>query len=68
MNIKWTNEITNEELWRIAHQKSIENWIKRRKLNWIGHTLRRENCIRLESSGIQKERYAKENVAKDNSG
>jgi len=33
MNIKWTNEITNEE-----HQKSIENQIKRRKWNWIGHT------------------------------
>ena len=34
MNIKWTDKITNEELWRIAHQKSIENQIKRRKLNW----------------------------------
>ena len=28
MNIKWTDKITNEELWRIAHQKSIENQIK----------------------------------------
>ena len=34
--------ITNEELWRIAHQKSIENQIQRRKWNWIGHTLRKE--------------------------
>jgi hypothetical protein len=42
MNIKWTYKITNEELWRIAHQKSIENQIKRRKWNWIGHTLRKE--------------------------
>ena len=41
MNIKWT-EITEEELWRIAHQKSIENEIKRRKWNWIGHTLCKE--------------------------
>jgi hypothetical protein len=32
----------NEELWRITHQKSIENQIKRRKWNWIGHTLRKE--------------------------
>jgi hypothetical protein len=24
MNIKWTNKITNEELWRITKQKSIE--------------------------------------------
>jgi len=42
MNIKWTNKITNEELWRITHQKSIENQIKRRKWNWIGHTLCKE--------------------------
>ena len=41
MNIKWTDKITNEEQWRIAHQKSIENEIKRRKWNWIGHTLRK---------------------------
>jgi hypothetical protein len=42
MNIKWTDKITNEELWRITKQKSIEIQIKRRKLNWIGHTLRKE--------------------------
>jgi len=39
MNIKWTDKITNKELRRITHQKSIKNQIKRRKLNWIGHTL-----------------------------
>jgi len=38
MNIKWTDKITNEEVRRIAHQKSIENQIR----NWIGHTLRKE--------------------------
>jgi len=37
MNIKWTNKITNEELWRITKQKPIEMQIKRRKWNWIGH-------------------------------
>ena len=42
MKIKWTDKITNEELWRITQQKSIENQIKRRKWNWIGHTLRKE--------------------------
>ena len=42
MNIKWADEITNEELWSIAHQKSIEYQIKRRKQNWIGHTFRKE--------------------------
>jgi hypothetical protein len=42
MNIKWTDKITNEELWRITKQKPIETQIKRRKWNWIGHTLRKE--------------------------
>jgi len=42
MNIKWADKIKNEELWRITHQKSIENQIKRRKWNWIGQTLRKE--------------------------
>jgi hypothetical protein len=39
MNIKWIDKITNEELWRITQQKPIENQLKRRKWNWIGHTL-----------------------------
>ena len=42
MNIKLTNQITNDELWTITQQKPIENQIKRRKWNWIGHTLRKE--------------------------
>jgi hypothetical protein len=42
MNIKWTDKVTNKELWRITQQKPIENQIKRRKCNWIGHTLGKE--------------------------
>jgi len=42
MNIKYTDKITNEELLRITKQKPIEIQIKRRKWNWIGHTLRKE--------------------------
>ena len=42
LNIKWTCKITTKELWRTTHQKSIENQIKRRKWNWIGHALRKE--------------------------
>jgi hypothetical protein len=42
MNIKWTDKITNKELWRITKQKPIEIQIKRRKWNWIGHTLHKE--------------------------
>ena len=38
----WTDKITNEELWRITKQKPIEIQIRRRKWNWIGHTLRKE--------------------------
>ena len=42
MNIKWIDKITNEELWRITQQKPIGNHLKRRKWNWIAHTLRKE--------------------------
>jgi len=51
MNIKWTDKIMNEELWRITHQKSIENQIKRRKRNWIGHTLCKETGA-IEKSAL----------------
>jgi hypothetical protein len=40
MNIKWFDRITND-LWSITQQKAKENQIKRRKWNWIGHTLRK---------------------------
>jgi hypothetical protein len=58
MNIKWFGRITNEDLWSITQQEAIENQIKLKKmeLNWTHITQRsrgnRENCIRLESSGI----------------
>ena len=42
MNLKWIGKITNQELWGITQQKPIEMQIKRRKWNWIGHTLRKE--------------------------
>ena len=42
MNVKWTDKITNEKLWRITKQKPIEIQLKRRKWDWIGHTLRKE--------------------------
>jgi hypothetical protein len=38
MNIKWTDKITNEELWGITKQKPIEIEITR-KWYWIGQTL-----------------------------
>jgi len=42
MDTKWTDKITNEELWRITQQKPIENQTRRRKLNWIGHIICKE--------------------------
>jgi hypothetical protein len=42
MNTKRFDRITNEDLWSITQQKTIENQIKRRKWNWIGHTLCKE--------------------------
>jgi len=55
MNIKWIDNITNEEEWRITHQKSIENQIKRRKWNWIGHTLRKEiGAVDWNSQGYRR--------------
>jgi len=50
MNIKWTDKITNEELWRITKQKPIEIQIKRRKWNWIGHTLCKEAGAREKTA------------------
>ena len=38
-NILLSRKSINEELWRITQQKPIENQTKRRKWNWIGHTL-----------------------------
>jgi hypothetical protein len=45
MNIKWFDRITNEDLWSITQQETTENQIKRRKWNWIGHTLRKAGAI-----------------------
>jgi hypothetical protein len=32
VKIKWTDKITNEELWRMTQKKSIENQIKKKKM------------------------------------
>jgi len=42
MNIKWTDKITNGQLWRITKQKPIEIQIRGRKWNWIGHTVHKK--------------------------
>jgi hypothetical protein len=43
--ISWTDRVTNGEvLHRVKEEKNTLNAIKRRKANWIGHSLRR-NCL-----------------------
>jgi hypothetical protein len=41
--IHWPEVISNEELWRRTDENEIPIQIKRRKWNWIGHTLRTGN-------------------------
>jgi len=43
LNIHWPEVISNEELWRRTEKTEISIQIKRRKWNWIGHTLREGN-------------------------
>jgi len=74
MNIKWTDKITNEELWRIAKEKPIEIQKKRRQWNWIGHTLRKE-AVAIEKTaldwnpqGYRRRGRTKRTWRKDNRG
>jgi len=43
LNIYWPEVISNEELWRLTEETEISIQIKRRKWNWVGYTLRKEN-------------------------
>jgi hypothetical protein len=43
--ISWTDHVRNEEvLLKVKEQKNILHEIRKRKVNWIGHILRR-NCF-----------------------
>ena len=41
LQIWWPRRICNEELWRQAEQRPVEQEITQRAWGWIGHTLRR---------------------------
>ena len=41
LRIFWPNVISNENLWNITNVENMATMIRRRKWNWIGHTLRR---------------------------
>ena len=72
-NTKWTDKITNEELWRITKQKPIEIQTKRKKWNWIGHTVHKE-AEAIEKTTLDwnpqgyRRRGRPENVVKGNRG
>jgi hypothetical protein len=43
--ISWTDRVNNEAvLHKVKEERNILHTIRRRKANWIGHTLRR-NCL-----------------------
>ena len=42
LKIKWTEKVTNEEVWRRTGQNAVKGEIGRRRWRWIGHTLRKE--------------------------
>jgi len=43
--ISWTNHVRNEELLlRVKEQRSVLHEVRKRKVNWVGHILRR-NCL-----------------------
>jgi len=41
--IWWPNSIFNKDLWKVTGQEDINLEIRKRKLRWIGHTLRKED-------------------------
>jgi hypothetical protein len=43
LKIWWPRTITNEELWMKTGQVEIAHEIRKRKLGWMGHTLRKDD-------------------------
>jgi hypothetical protein len=57
--------ITNDQLWEQTNKIKTTEQITRRKWNWIGHTLRKENAIEKEamewnSQGQRRRRVGRE--------
>ncbi|VDP19435.1 unnamed protein product [Schistosoma margrebowiei] len=50
LNIHWPNTISNSLLWERTNQSPAEEDIKKRRWEWIGHTLHKSsNCITREA-------------------
>ena len=41
LGIRWTDKITNEEVWRRTGECAVGDEVGRRRWRWIGHTLRK---------------------------
>jgi len=53
--ISWTDHVRNEEvLLRVNEQRNILNEIRKRKVNWIGHIVRRKFFLKQVIGGKQK--------------
>jgi hypothetical protein len=40
LQVRWSETISNQDLWRRTAQVPVDEEIKRRKWRWLGHTLR----------------------------
>jgi len=47
LRIWWPNVISNKDLGRVTSQENINLEIRKRKLRWIGHTLRKEEIPKV---------------------
>ena len=50
--IWWPESISNQDLWKETDQLSVQIEIRKRKLNWIGHTLRKPDGA-IEKGALQ---------------
>ena len=65
--IKWSEKVTNEEfVERTVEKRTLLNYILRRKVNWIGHHLRRNclfhNAIKRTDDGSERSRKKKSSL------
>jgi hypothetical protein len=58
--ISWTDRVKNGVLHRIKGDRNIVPTIKRRKINWIGHILRRKCLLKHVIEGKVKGREDEE--------
>ena len=42
-NVFWPNKISNSDLYRLTSSEDIAITVKRKRLSWVGHALRKDN-------------------------